>query len=83
VALSAKDRQCRGDAAEVDIADLYENDGRRPTASINFITAHDGFTLADLVSFNAIWRTTRTAPTTTAHGTAARKGQPTTLRSTR
>ena len=33
-------------------ADLYENDGRRPTASINFITAHDGFTLADLVSFN-------------------------------
>jgi isoamylase len=33
-------------------ADLYESDGRRPTASINFITAHDGFTLADLVSFN-------------------------------
>jgi isoamylase len=33
-------------------ADLYQSDGRRPTASINFITAHDGFTLADLVSFN-------------------------------
>jgi glycogen operon protein len=33
-------------------ADLYENDGRRPFASINFVTAHDGFTLHDLVSFN-------------------------------
>jgi glycogen operon protein len=33
-------------------ADLYERDGRRPFASINFITAHDGFTLTDLVSFN-------------------------------
>jgi glycogen operon protein len=33
-------------------ADLYANDGRRPAASINFITAHDGFTLADLVSYN-------------------------------
>ena len=33
-------------------ADLYEDDGRRPVASINFITAHDGFTLADLVSYN-------------------------------
>jgi len=33
-------------------ADLYEGEGRRPTASINFVTAHDGFTLADLVSYN-------------------------------
>lgn len=33
-------------------ADLYESDGRRPFASINFITAHDGFTLNDLVSYN-------------------------------
>ncbi|HZT92311.1 MAG TPA: glycogen debranching protein GlgX [Gaiellaceae bacterium] len=33
-------------------ADLYETDGRRPFASINFVTAHDGFTLADLVSYN-------------------------------
>ncbi len=33
-------------------ADLYEGDGRRPLASINFVTAHDGFTLADLVSYN-------------------------------
>jgi isoamylase len=33
-------------------ADLYEEDGREPFASINFITAHDGFTLRDLVSYN-------------------------------
>jgi isoamylase len=33
-------------------ADLYERDGRRPSASINFVTAHDGFTLSDLVSYN-------------------------------
>jgi isoamylase len=33
-------------------ADLYESDGRRPFASINFVTAHDGFTLADLVSYS-------------------------------
>jgi glycogen operon protein len=33
-------------------ADLYEHTGRRPVASINFVTAHDGFTLRDLVSYN-------------------------------
>ncbi len=33
-------------------SDLYQDDGRRPVASINFVTAHDGFTLADLVSYN-------------------------------
>jgi glycogen operon protein len=33
-------------------SDLYERSGRRPYASINFITAHDGFTLHDLVSYN-------------------------------
>jgi isoamylase len=33
-------------------SDLYQHDGRRPTASINFVTAHDGFTLQDLVSYN-------------------------------
>ncbi len=33
-------------------SDLYQNDGRRPYASINFVTAHDGFTLTDLVSYN-------------------------------
>ena len=32
-------------------SDLYEDDGRRPYASINFVTAHDGFTLRDLVSY--------------------------------
>jgi isoamylase len=32
--------------------DLYEHDGRRPTASVNFVTSHDGFTLNDLVSYN-------------------------------
>jgi isoamylase len=33
-------------------SDLYESGGRRPFASVNFVTAHDGFTLADLVSYN-------------------------------
>ncbi len=33
-------------------SDLYQPDGRRPFASINFVTAHDGFTLADLVSYD-------------------------------
>jgi isoamylase len=49
----------RGEAAAAVFAqrltgspDLYSGDGRRPVASINFITAHDGFTLADLVAYN-------------------------------
>jgi len=50
----------RGDGGQVsEIAtrlagssDLYEQSGRRPYASINFVTAHDGFTLNDLVSYN-------------------------------
>jgi len=49
----------RGNASIADFAsrftgssDLYQSDGRRPFASINFVTAHDGFTLADLVSYN-------------------------------
>ena len=33
-------------------SDLYESSSRRPSASINFVTAHDGFTLHDLVSYN-------------------------------
>src|SRR5580698_4614322 len=33
-------------------SDLYQGDGRQPSASVNFVTAHDGFTLADLVSYN-------------------------------
>ena len=49
----------RGEAPLSDFAsrfggssDLYQSDGRRPFASVNFITAHDGFTLRDLVSYN-------------------------------
>ena len=53
-------RYWKGDPGQVaDLAyrltgssDLYESDGRRPSASINFVTAHDGFTLLDLVSYN-------------------------------
>ncbi|MDQ6617253.1 MAG: glycogen debranching protein GlgX [Actinomycetota bacterium] len=43
-----------GDLAErlTGSSDLYEFTGRRPSASINFITAHDGFTLHELVSYN-------------------------------
>ena len=33
-------------------SDLYEHNGRKPIASINFVTAHDGFTMRDLVSYN-------------------------------
>ena len=33
-------------------SDLYQGDGRTPSASVNFVTAHDGFTLCDLVSYN-------------------------------
>jgi glycogen operon protein len=50
----------KGDAGQLsDLAyrltgssDLYQFDGRKPYASINFVTAHDGFTLDDLVSYN-------------------------------
>ncbi len=43
-----------GDLAErlTGSSDLYEATGRRPFASVNFVTCHDGFTLADLVSYN-------------------------------
>ena len=34
-------------------ADLYQDDGREPFHSVNFVTCHDGFTLADLVSYNS------------------------------
>ncbi|MGA7989001.1 MAG: glycogen debranching protein GlgX [Candidatus Dormiibacterota bacterium] len=33
-------------------SDLYQGDGRQPSASVNFVTAHDGFTLSDLVAYN-------------------------------
>ena len=50
----------RGDGGEVSefatrvvgSSDLYEHSGRRPYASINFVTSHDGFSLQDLVSYN-------------------------------
>ena len=50
----------RGDASQVrelayrltGSSDLYRHNGRRPHASLNFVTAHDGFTLHDLVSYN-------------------------------
>jgi isoamylase len=50
----------RGESATLDdfayrltgSSDLYEDTGRRPYASVNFVTAHDGFTLSDLVSYN-------------------------------
>ncbi|HUF75665.1 MAG TPA: glycogen debranching protein GlgX, partial [Longimicrobiales bacterium] len=52
-------RYWRGDGGQVaelgyrltGSSDLYEMSGRRPYASVNFVTAHDGFTLADLVSY--------------------------------
>jgi glycogen operon protein len=64
-------------------SDLYENYGRRPVASINFVTAHDGFTLADLVptTRNTARRTARTTGTvraTTGRGTVELKDRPTT-----
>jgi glycogen operon protein len=54
-------RYWKGDAGQVaelayrltGSSDLYEMGGRRPYASVNFVTAHDGFTLADLVSYEA------------------------------
>ena len=56
---SVRDYWRSQDAAMADFAsrltgssDLYEDDGRKPWASINFMTAHDGFTLHDLVSYN-------------------------------
>ena len=53
-------RFCKGDGGQVGSlgfrltgsSDLYGHNGRQPYASINFITAHDGFTLHDLVSYN-------------------------------
>jgi isoamylase len=43
-------------------SDLYAGDGRRPVASINFITCHDGFTLQDLVSYERARAPTRGRP---------------------
>ncbi len=62
-------------------SDLYAADGRRPSASVNFIAAHDGFMVADLVTMTAsttrpTCRTTPTARTATTAGTAAPKARP-------
>jgi len=51
-------------------SDIFKHNGRKPTASVNFITAHDGFTLNDLVSYNerhneANGENKATAPATT------------------
>ena len=69
-------------------SDLYADGGRSPYSSVNFVTAHDGFTLRDLVATTRSTtrptaRTTATAPTTTARGTTASRARPTTRRSSR
>ena len=61
-------------------SDLYQFDGRKPYASINFVTAHDGFTLCDLVSYNekhneANGDNNEDGRTTTIRGIWARKGR--------
>ena len=61
-------------------SDLFEDGGRAPWAGINFVTAHDGFTLSDLVAFVSVTtgptsRTTRTAIGAISATTAAPKGQ--------
>ncbi len=66
-------------------SDLYQGTARRPNASINFITAHDGFTLSDLISYNdkhneANGEDNHDGETTTGRGTAARKVRQTTPR---
>jgi glycogen operon protein len=67
-------RSASSPPASPDRATFYENDGRRPSASINFVTAHDGFTLNDLVSYNE----STTRPTARAEPT----GRPQPLRGT-
>ena len=64
-------------------SDLYQQDSRRPVASVNFVTCHDGFALYDLVSTTASTtrttaRATGTAAMTTGPGTAAPRALPTT-----
>ena len=63
-------------------SDLYETSGRRPFASINFITAHDGFSLHDLVSYNekhneANGEGNQDGPMTTSVGIVVSKTLPT------
>ena len=68
--------------------DVYEASRRSPLSSVNFVTAHDGFTLADLTAYAASTtrrtaRTTTTARATTARPTPAPRARPTTRPSTR
>jgi glycogen operon protein len=49
-------------------SDIFRHDGRKPTASINFITAHDGFTLCDLVSYNERHNQANLENNTDGHG---------------
>jgi hypothetical protein len=71
------------------LSDLYEDDGRAPVRSINFVTAHDGFTLQrpGLLQRQAQRGQRRgqprRRPTTTGRGTAASRARPTTPRSSR
>ena len=65
-------------------SDLYESTGRKPRASINFVIAHDGFTLADLVSYNTKHNEANLeggADGANARGIAGPRGPPTTRRS--
>ena len=69
-------------------SDLFRRNGRKPTASINFVAAHDGFTLRDTVSYNerhneANLENNRDGHSTTTAGTAASKVPPTTCTSSR
>ena len=52
LARASRRRSASSPARLTGSSDLYEHTGRRPIASINFVTAHDGFTLRDLVSYN-------------------------------
>jgi isoamylase len=67
--------------------DIFDQRGRKPWASVNFITSHDGFTLNDLVSYNEKHNeangVTAMAPTTTVPGITAPKGPPPMRRSSR
>ena len=63
-------------------ADIFAGRQRPLSRSINFVTAHDGFTLADLVAYERkhnrrMASTTATAPTTTTPGTTASRARPT------
>ena len=67
-------------------SDLYEQTGRRPYASINFVTCHDGFSLHDLVSYNEkatppTVKRTVTVKVTTVRGIAVPRARPTIMRS--